>query len=41
MSRTLLLFLGAVALGGGVFYLYKSGKLVVLPPRWARAFPCE
>jgi hypothetical protein len=39
MSRTLLLFLGAVALGGGVFYLYKSGKLVGMPGEMAYGAP--
>ena len=35
MNRSLLLFLGAVALGGGVFYLYRSGKLVSAPGEMA------
>jgi hypothetical protein len=39
MSRSLLLFLGAVALGGGVFYLYKSGKLVGTPGEMAYGAP--
>lgn len=31
MNRTLLLVLGVAALGGGAYYLYKSGKLVGSP----------
>lgn len=31
MNRTLLLVLGMAALGGGAYYLYKSGKLVGAP----------
>lgn len=41
MSRSLLLFLGAVALGGGVFYLYKSGKLVATPGAMAQGRPTQ
>lgn len=41
MSRSLLLFLGAVALGGGVFYLYKSGKLVATPGAMAQGSPTQ
>jgi hypothetical protein len=39
MSRSLLLFLGVVALGGGAFYLYKSGKLVGTPGEMAYGTP--
>jgi hypothetical protein len=39
MSRNLLLFLGLVAVGGGAFYLYKSGKLVGMPGQMSQGAP--
>lgn len=39
MSRSLLLFLGVAALGGGVYYLYKSGKLVGMPGQMSAGAP--
>jgi hypothetical protein len=39
MSRNLLLFLGLVAVGGGAFYLYKSGKLVSMPGQMSQGAP--
>jgi len=39
MSRNLILFLGLVAVGGGAFYLYKSGKLVGMPGQMSQGAP--
>lgn len=36
-TSTMFILLGAVALGGGAYYLYKSGKLVGAPTTAASA----
>jgi hypothetical protein len=41
MSRNLLLFLGLVAVSGGAFYLYKSGKLVGMPGQMSQGTPMQ
>ena len=36
-TKTILILLGVAALGGGAYYLYKSGKLVSAPTSAATA----
>lgn len=40
MNKTLLLIIGVAALGGGAYYLYRSGKMVS-EPGYASAAPAQ